>query len=215
MPATLRPDDRTLAAALRSWAAQADAQRWTPLIEPAVRTQRQLRSACRDRPLSRGDPMFGPVLFCYDGSEDSGAAMAAAGELIARPAPAVVLTVWQTARVLLARAGGFAVGFGDEQQFDAQEAKLAWQAAQEAAARGASSDTKQPRASSRRRRAQHERSSRWPMSSTRGWWSAGAEGAISSHQPCWAASRTRCLPMAHDRSSSSPRHLSCDAIHVA
>ena len=80
--------------------------------------------------------MFGPVLFCYDGSEDSGAAMAAAGELIARPAPAVVLTVWQTARALLARAGGFAVGFGDEQQFDAQEEKSAWQAAEEAAARG-------------------------------------------------------------------------------
>jgi nucleotide-binding universal stress UspA family protein len=80
--------------------------------------------------------MPGPVLFCFDGSEDSAAAMAAAGELIARPAPAVVLTLWQTAAALLARAGGFAVGYGDEQQFDAEETRLAWQAAEEAAARG-------------------------------------------------------------------------------
>jgi len=80
--------------------------------------------------------MSGPVLFCYDGSEDSRAAMAAAGELIARPVPAVALTVWQTAAALLAQAGGFAVGFGDERQFDVDEAKLAWQTAEEAAARG-------------------------------------------------------------------------------
>ncbi len=80
--------------------------------------------------------MPGPVLFCYDGSEDSAAAMAAARELIARPVPAVVLTVWQTAAALLAQAGGFAVGYGDEQQFDTEEAKLAWDVAEEAAARG-------------------------------------------------------------------------------
>lgn len=80
--------------------------------------------------------MPGPVLFCYDGSEDSAAAMAAAGELIARPVPAVVLTVWQTAAALLARAGGFAVGYGDERQFDAEETRLAWEAAEDAAARG-------------------------------------------------------------------------------
>ncbi len=80
--------------------------------------------------------MLGPVLFCYDGSDGSTTAMAAASELIARPVPAVVLTVWQTAAALLAQAGGFAVGYGDEQQFDAREAQLAWQAAEEAAARG-------------------------------------------------------------------------------
>jgi len=51
--------------------------------------------------------MPGPVLFCYDGSEGSRAAMAAAAELVARPVPAVVLTIWQPASVLLARAGGF------------------------------------------------------------------------------------------------------------
>ncbi len=80
--------------------------------------------------------MSGPVLFCYDGSDDSGAALRAARELIARPIPTVVLTVWQSAAALLAQAGGFAVGFGDEQQFDADEAKLAWQAAEEAATQG-------------------------------------------------------------------------------
>jgi nucleotide-binding universal stress UspA family protein len=80
--------------------------------------------------------MPGPVLFCYDGSEDSAAAMAVASELIARPVPGVVLTVWQTAAALLAQAGGFGVGYGDEQQFDAQEAELAWKVAEEAAARG-------------------------------------------------------------------------------
>jgi len=80
--------------------------------------------------------MSGPVLFCYDGSEDSRAALAAAGELIARPVPVVALTVWQTAAELLAQAGGFAVGFGDERQFDAEETKLAWEVAEEAAARG-------------------------------------------------------------------------------
>jgi nucleotide-binding universal stress UspA family protein len=52
--------------------------------------------------------MSGPVLFCYDGPEGSRAAMAAAAELVAHPAPAVVLTIWQPVAVLLARAGGFA-----------------------------------------------------------------------------------------------------------
>jgi hypothetical protein len=49
--------------------------------------------------------MLGPVLFCYDGSSGSRAAMAAAAELVAHPAPACVLTVWQPVSVLLARAG--------------------------------------------------------------------------------------------------------------
>ena len=79
--------------------------------------------------------MSGPVLFCYDGSEDSRASLSVAGPLIA-PAPIVVLTVWQTAAALLARAGGFAVGFGDEQQFDTDEEQAARKAAEEAAARG-------------------------------------------------------------------------------
>lgn len=49
--------------------------------------------------------MPGPVLFCYDGSEGSRAAMIAAAELLTHPVPAVVLTIWQPASVLLAHAG--------------------------------------------------------------------------------------------------------------
>jgi nucleotide-binding universal stress UspA family protein len=76
--------------------------------------------------------MPGPVLFCYDGSSGSRAAMAAASELVAHPAPACVLTVWQPAAVLLARAGGFGVGYiSDEDQVDGQEEQLARSAAEE------------------------------------------------------------------------------------
>src|SRR5271167_3942119 len=76
--------------------------------------------------------MNGPVLFCYDGSEGSSAAMAAAAELVAHPAPAVVLTVWQPAAVLLAQAGGFGGGYlSDEEQVDREQAQLAKDAAEE------------------------------------------------------------------------------------
>ncbi len=76
--------------------------------------------------------MPGPVLFCYDGSEGSRAAMAAAAELLAHPAPAVVLTVWQPAAVLLARAGGFGGSYlSDEERVDAGQAQLASNAAEE------------------------------------------------------------------------------------
>lgn len=76
--------------------------------------------------------MPGPVLFCYDGSEGSRAAMAAAAEIVAHPAPAVVLTVWQPAAVLLARAGGFGGSYlSDEDRVDAEQAQLAADAAEE------------------------------------------------------------------------------------
>lgn len=76
--------------------------------------------------------MPGPVLFCYDGSEGSRAAMAAAGELVAHPAPAVVLAVWQPAAVLLARAGGFGGSYlSDEDKVDGEQAQLAADAAEE------------------------------------------------------------------------------------
>lgn len=76
--------------------------------------------------------MPGPVLFCYDGSEGSRAAMAAAAELVAHPAPAVVLTIWQPAAVLLARAGGFGGGYlSDEDRVDAEQAQLARDIAEE------------------------------------------------------------------------------------
>jgi len=76
--------------------------------------------------------MPGPVLFCYDGSEGSRAAMAAAAELVAHPAPAVVLTIWQPAALLLARAGGFRGGYlSDADKVDADQAQLARDAAEE------------------------------------------------------------------------------------
>lgn len=80
--------------------------------------------------------MPGPVLFCYDGSEGSRAAMAAAAELVARPAPAVVLTIWQPAAVLLARAGGFGGTYlSNEEQVDGEQEQLAREAAEEGAER--------------------------------------------------------------------------------
>jgi nucleotide-binding universal stress UspA family protein len=76
--------------------------------------------------------MPGPVLFCYDGSDGSRAAMAAAAELVAHPTPAVVLTIWQPAAVLLARAGGFGGAYlSDEGKVDGEQAQLAAEAAEE------------------------------------------------------------------------------------
>ncbi len=74
--------------------------------------------------------MPGPVLFCYDGSEGSRAAMAAAAELVAHPASAVVLTIWQPAAMLLARAGGFGY-LSNEDQVDTEQAQFAHKAAEE------------------------------------------------------------------------------------
>jgi nucleotide-binding universal stress UspA family protein len=83
--------------------------------------------------------MPGPVLFCYDGSEGSRAAMTAAAELVAHPAPAVVLTIWQSAAALLARAGGFGGTYlSNEEQVDEEQAQLAREAAEEGAERARS-----------------------------------------------------------------------------
>ena len=83
--------------------------------------------------------MNGPVLFCYDGSEGSSAAMVAAAELVAHPAPAVVLTIWQPAAVLLAQAGGFGGSYlSDEEQVDREQAQLARDAAEEGVERARS-----------------------------------------------------------------------------
>ncbi|HEX4465587.1 MAG TPA: universal stress protein [Solirubrobacteraceae bacterium] len=76
--------------------------------------------------------MPGPLLFCYDGSEGSRAAMVAAAQLVAHPAPSVVLTIWQPAAVLLALAGGFGGGYlSDEGEVDAKQAQSAADAAEE------------------------------------------------------------------------------------
>jgi len=83
--------------------------------------------------------MPGPVLFCYDGSEGSRAAMAAAAELIAAQAPVVVLTIWQPVAVLLAQGGGFGGGYlSDEGKVDGEQAQLAADAAAEGVERARS-----------------------------------------------------------------------------
>jgi nucleotide-binding universal stress UspA family protein len=78
----------------------------------------------------------GPVLFCFDGSDGSRAAMRAAADLIDRPVDAVVLTVWETVATRLALAGAFATantsGGGD---LDAEEETYARSVAEEGALR--------------------------------------------------------------------------------
>ena len=74
-----------------------------------------------------------PVLFCYDGSDGSKTALAAAAELI-KPCDAVVLVVWTPAVVQLARAGSFIVAVPNEGEIDEQEAAKARQIAEEGAA---------------------------------------------------------------------------------
>jgi nucleotide-binding universal stress UspA family protein len=77
----------------------------------------------------------GPVLFCFDGSDGSRAALKAAADLIDRPVEAVVLTVWETIATRLALAGAFAgstTGGGD---LGAEEESFARSVAQEGALR--------------------------------------------------------------------------------
>jgi nucleotide-binding universal stress UspA family protein len=74
-----------------------------------------------------------PVLFCYDGSDGSRTALAAAAALI-KPADAVVLVVWMPAAVQLARAGSFLVAVPNEGEIDEQEATIAREVAEEGAA---------------------------------------------------------------------------------
>jgi nucleotide-binding universal stress UspA family protein len=74
-----------------------------------------------------------PVLFCYDGSDGSKTALAAAVEVI-KPADAVVLVVWTPAVVQLARAGSFVVAVPNEGEIDAQEVATAREIAEEGAA---------------------------------------------------------------------------------
>jgi nucleotide-binding universal stress UspA family protein len=73
------------------------------------------------------------VLFCYDGSDGSKAALGAAAELI-KPGDAVVLVVWTPAVVQLVRAGSFVVAVPNEGEIDEQEAAAARRIAEEGAA---------------------------------------------------------------------------------
>jgi nucleotide-binding universal stress UspA family protein len=74
-----------------------------------------------------------PVLFCYDGSDGSKTALAAAVEVI-KPTDAVVLVVWTPAAVQLARAGAFVVAVPNEGEIDEEEAATALRIAEEGAA---------------------------------------------------------------------------------
>jgi nucleotide-binding universal stress UspA family protein len=75
-----------------------------------------------------------PVLFCYDGSDGSRSALRAAGDLVTRPADAVVLVVWMPAMVSLVRAGSFLTAVPNEGEIDEQEAAFAKRLAEEGAA---------------------------------------------------------------------------------
>ncbi len=77
--------------------------------------------------------MSKPVLFCYDGSEGSRTALAAAGDVM-KPADAVVLAVWTPAVLQLARAGSFLIAVPNEGEIDEQEAARAREIAEEGAA---------------------------------------------------------------------------------
>ena len=77
--------------------------------------------------------MPGPVLFCYDGSEGSKAALSVAAELVMHPADAVVLVVWTPVALQLARGGSLQVGVPNEGQLDEKEIAAAQRIAEEGA----------------------------------------------------------------------------------
>lgn len=80
----------------------------------------------------------GPVLFCYDGSEGSRGALAAAADLIEPSSEVVILTVWEPIAARLALGGAFAAGsIPDEGELDGQEEASATAAAEEGARRAA------------------------------------------------------------------------------
>jgi nucleotide-binding universal stress UspA family protein len=62
-----------------------------------------------------------PVLFCYDGSEGSKAALSVAVEVVMHPADAVVLVVWTPIAVQLARGGSLLAAVPNEGQLDEEE----------------------------------------------------------------------------------------------
>jgi nucleotide-binding universal stress UspA family protein len=84
--------------------------------------------------MTTGSPA-GPVVFCFDGSDGSRAAMRAAGVLIDRPAEAVVLTVWETIATRLALAGAFAGNTTGGTDLDTEEESFARSVAEDGALR--------------------------------------------------------------------------------
>jgi nucleotide-binding universal stress UspA family protein len=75
-----------------------------------------------------------PVLFCYDGSDGSKAALSVAVELVMHPADAVVLVVWTPVAIQLARGGSLLTAVPNEGQLDEQEIATAHRIADEGAA---------------------------------------------------------------------------------
>jgi nucleotide-binding universal stress UspA family protein len=75
-----------------------------------------------------------PVLFCYDGSEGSKAALSVAVELVMHPADAVVLAVWTPVAIQLARGGSLLAAVPNEGQLDEEELAAAQGIADEGAA---------------------------------------------------------------------------------
>lgn len=74
-----------------------------------------------------------PLLFCYDGSEDSQRALGSVSNLLASRT-AVVLVVWQPLSARLTESGGFGVyALTEESEADEQEAKAAEDAAEHGA----------------------------------------------------------------------------------
>ena len=75
----------------------------------------------------------GPTLFCFDGSDGSRAALAAAARRL-RPGPAVVLTVWETVALRMAsQAFAVTAPIDNEVELDGQEEAAARAAAEEGA----------------------------------------------------------------------------------
>jgi nucleotide-binding universal stress UspA family protein len=74
-----------------------------------------------------------PVLFCYDGSEGSKAALSVAVELVMHPADAVVLVVWTPIALQLARGGSLLVAVPNEGEMDEEERAAAQRLADEGA----------------------------------------------------------------------------------
>ncbi len=62
-----------------------------------------------------------PVLFCYDGSEGSRAALSVAVELVMHPADAVVLVVWTPVSLQLARGRSLLAAVPNEGEMDKEE----------------------------------------------------------------------------------------------
>lgn len=77
--------------------------------------------------------MSGPVLFCYDGSEGSKAALSVAVELVMHPADAGVLVVWTPIAMQLAQGGSLLAAVPNEGEMDEQEIAAAQRLADEGA----------------------------------------------------------------------------------